>query len=94
MDKIDRVLDKLDKIQEDVNDLKVESVRQSKDISQNTKDLSEHIEGVKQNRSTLAIHAAQLTNLQAPGIAASQIKQWAMWVGAVAGAVWAVNRFL
>jgi hypothetical protein len=86
------VLDKLDKIQDDVSDLKVEQAKQGKDIGQNTKDLSEHIEGVKQNRARLELHGAQLTNLQAPAIAAGQIKKWALWFGGIAGAVLAVYK--
>lgn len=46
----ERVLDKLDAIQGDVTDLKVEQALQGKDIAKNTEDLKTHIEGVKTAR--------------------------------------------
>ena len=54
-DKIDKVLSKLDKIQEDVTSLKIVQALQGKDIDRNTKDLSDHIEGVQQNRKRIEI---------------------------------------
>ncbi len=43
MDFQERVLDKLDKIQEDVSEIKVENAKQTANIEKNTKDLEHHI---------------------------------------------------
>lgn len=47
LERIDR---KLDKVQEDLNEIKLDHVIQNNNIERNTKDLADHIEGVKQNR--------------------------------------------
>ena len=52
----DRVLDKLDKIQDDVSDLKVVNAKQTANIERNTRDLTEHIEGVRQTRELIKSH--------------------------------------
>ena len=53
MDFEDVVLKKLDKIQEDVTDVKVTQAEHGKDIARNTDDLEKHIEGVVQNRTRI-----------------------------------------
>ena len=53
MDLLERIDSKLDKIQEDITSIKLDNAKQSKDIERNTKDLSDHIEGVKQNRARI-----------------------------------------
>jgi len=50
---LERIESKLDKIDEDLERLTVENVRQTANIEINTKDLAEHIEGVKQNRKRI-----------------------------------------
>jgi hypothetical protein len=49
----ERILDKLDIIQDDINKIKIENVKQSLNIEINTKDLTEHKEGVIQNRERI-----------------------------------------
>ena len=51
----DRVLNKLDGIQKDISDIKVEQAMQGKDIKQNTEDLTDHKEGVIQNRKRIVL---------------------------------------
>ncbi len=46
----EKILDKLDNIHNDITYLKVEQAKQGKDITRNTEDLADHIEGVKQTR--------------------------------------------
>jgi hypothetical protein len=64
----DRVLNKLDKIQEDVGDLKVENVKQTVGIERNAEDLKKHMkrsdeleEIVNLHKGNEKVHKAPLT---------------------------------
>ncbi len=81
------IIDKLDKIQDDVTDLKVTNAKQSKDISQNTKDLSEHIEGVKQTRTLIASQDKRIAKLEEPRKVINYITKGLLWFGGIAGAI-------
>ena len=58
MDFQERVLEKLDKIQEDVSEIKIESALQSVQIDKNTKDLEHHIKRSDLLEDSLNIHKA------------------------------------
>ncbi len=53
MDLLEKIDNKLDKLSEDVVAIRIEHAEQTGFISQNTKDLTEHIEGVQQNRTRI-----------------------------------------
>ena len=57
------------------------------DVSKNTADLTEHKEGVVQNRK-------RIEKLEEPGNAIKLLKKYLLGVGAVAGAVIAILKFL
>lgn len=71
------VLKKLDKIQDDVNVLSIENVKQTACIEQNTRDLADHKEGVIQNRRRIEIVEEKLKPLT--------VKQLAKRVAAIVG---------
>lgn len=53
INKLDKLDEKLNKVQEDVTDLKIENIKQTINIETNTKDLTLHKEGVIQNRARI-----------------------------------------
>ena len=53
MDLLEKIDSKIDKIQETLQDVKIEHAVQTEHIKKNTKDLEDHIEGVKQNRARI-----------------------------------------
>ncbi len=77
--------DMIKQILDAVTDIKVEQAKQGKDIAQNTKDLSTHIEGVKQCQT-------RLDTLEKPAIALNTIKKWALYISAIAGAIVVVHK--
>lgn len=64
MDFENKVIDKLDAIQEDITELKVETAKQGKDIARNTEDLADHIEGVRQTRELIKSNSLEIGNLK------------------------------
>lgn len=80
MDKLDRILDKIDKVQEDVSEIKVEQATQGKDIAKNTVDLTDHKEGVRQNRARVRA----LEKNAAPMTVAQLLKRVVLIAGGVA----------
>jgi len=50
MDLLEKIDNKLDKVIDDLHEIKTQNAVQNEHIAKNTKDLEEHIEGVKQNR--------------------------------------------
>ena len=53
MELLEKIDQKLDKIHEELVELRIETAEQGKDIKKNTKDLEDHIEGVKQKRARI-----------------------------------------
>ena len=80
----DQIFRMLNDMKKDLTDITVKLAMQNKDISQNTKDLTEHIDGVVQNRARIEIHSAQLSNLQRPGEVWTSIRMWSTWIGGLA----------
>lgn len=70
---------KLDKIQDDIGDMKT-------DIAINTKDLTEHKEGVIQNRGAINTHRSRLDKIEQP-LSVKAVAKWVISVGAVAAAI-------
>lgn len=85
--------EKQDSIQSDVHDVKVEQAKQSTYIEQNTRDLTEHKEGVIQNRGRIE----HLEKESAP-LTVKQLMQRVVIVcggiGAIAGAAVAVAKLM
>lgn len=91
MDKLDRILNKLDKVQEDVTDIKIAQATQSKDIAQNTVDLTEHKEGVMGNRTRIEY----LEKVNAPLTVAQLGKRVVLWaggLGTILGVIWLISK--
>ena len=97
MDFQDRVLEKLDKIQDDVSDIKVENAKQTADINRNTDDLKKHIRRsdllevlVEKHKEDTVVHKVPLTvkNLF------MKIVYLSTGIGAIAGATYGILRLL
>ena len=97
-DKLGTILiEKLDKIQDDVSDLKVENAKQTANIERNTKDLAEHIEGVKQVRKMLSDHEADDIRHKKPLTVKDLFIKLTFWfggIGTIAGATYGFLRLL
>ena len=83
---LDRIESKVDKIIDSQTDLKVDIAKIKKDVSVNTSDLTEHKEGVIQNRKRIA-------NLERPAIMIDGIKKVAIWTTAVIGLLIALKNY-
>lgn len=93
----ERVLKKLDKIQDDVSELKIENTKQTANIERNTKDLAEHIEGVKQTRALIKQHENDKQIHKEPLTVKTLFMNLVFvfgGVGTIAGATYGVLRLL
>ena len=83
---LDRIEIKVDKILDNHVDLRINVAEITRDIAVNTLDLTEHKEGVIQNRKRIA-------KLERPVIMMDGIKKVAVWLMAVVGAVAALKGY-
>ena len=77
MDTEERIFKLLDEMSKDLGSINVKLATMNKDIDQNTKDLSAHIEGVMQNR-------ARIARLEAPKEMWATIRIWTAWISGIA----------
>lgn len=91
---IERVLDKVDELNERV-------IRIEVNVEKNTKDLEEHIEGVKQTRELIKQHEAKdvtafksmddrITELEQPSKVKSYLKKGFIGLGTLAAAAYSI----
>jgi len=85
--KEDLVVDLLQEVRQDQKEHSVILIELKNDVSVNTKDLAEHIEGVTQNR-------ARIVKLEEPRKAFGVIKEGLLIIGSIAAAFLAVLKFL
>ena len=76
MDTNERIFKKLDELNEKLGTIDVRLALQGKDIEQNTKDLSQHIEGVVQNRT-------RIERLEAPREMWDRARVWTAWLSGI-----------
>ena len=86
-DPIEKVISKLDNIQSDITELKVENAKQSANIIINTKDLTDHKEGVVQNRTRII----EIEQIQSN---TKMIWKVMLGIGALAGVVLTITRLI
>lgn len=93
-----KVLDKLDSIKSDIYELKIENAKQTKDISQNTKDLAHHIkrsdkieELVNQNKEAAE---ARIVYLEKQDAKLHMIWKVVLGLGSLSGIAYGLIRLL
>ena len=79
-DHLNRIESKVDKIIDMQTEIKVDLTKIKKDVDVNTRDLTEHKEGVIQNRKRIA-------KLERPAVAMDYLKNIAIWISSVIGVV-------
>ena len=82
-----KIMNKLDSIQSDLTTLKIDNAKQTLNVARNTKDLSEHIEGVVQNRKRIEL-------LEVSDAKSGMVYKILIGIGSSAGAAFAVIRLL
>ena len=85
--KDDLIVDLLQEVREDQKAHSTILIELQQDVAKNTVDLTEHKEGVVQNRT-------RIENLEEPGKAFKLLKKYLLGFGAVAGSVIAILKFL
>ena len=85
--KDDLIVDLLQEVREDQKAHSTILVELQQDVAKNTVDLTEHKEGVVQNRT-------RIEKLEEPGKAFKLLKKYLLGFGAVAGSVIAILKFL
>ena len=92
----DLVIEKLDKLSDNVTDLKVVNAEQSKDIKQNTKDLSEHMRRTDLLEKSLNIQKKatnqRFNKLEEPRKFMKIGKKYFLILGSLAGSMYALFR--
>ena len=83
----DLIVDLLQEVREDQKAHSIILVKLHQNVSKNTVDLTEHKEGVMQNRK-------RIEKLEEPAIAFKLLRKYLLGAGAVAGSVLAILRFL
>lgn len=83
----DLIIVLLKEVREDQKDHSTILVELQKDVSRNTDDLEVHIEGVMQNRG-------RIERLEEPSKAFKILKKYILGLGAIAGSVLAIMKFL
>ena len=85
--KDDLVIDLLQEVREDQKAQTTILIELQKDVSKNTEDLTEHKEGVIQNR-------VRIEKLEEPRIVFKVLKKYTLGVGGIAGAVLVTLKLL
>ena len=85
--KDDLIVNLLQEVREDQKSHSTILTGLQQDVAKNTVDLTEHKEGVVQNRS-------RIEKLEEPGKAFKLLKKYLLGMGAVAGSILAILRFL
>lgn len=95
-EKIDLIYDFVKDIDKKVDGISIEQARQGEHIAQNTKDLEEHIEGVRQTKVLIAEHEkrneVQFAELIYPKKFIKTLGAIIIGLGTFAGAIYGIYR--